>query len=367
MQTFRCQRCHHTVFFENTFCGACGARLAFDAFSLTMRAYAVDAQDQWVTLNGDGSRWRACLNDVRYQACNWAVPADSAHGLCQSCQLTAVIPPLNVGRHLTQWRALEAAKRRLLYSLLSLRLPVPDRQAQPVDGLVFHFKASLPGEPQVLTGHASGCITVNVAEADDAEREAIRTRLHEPYRTLLGHLRHETGHFYWDQLIARTGLHDQFRQVFGDERQDYGAALQRHYELGAPPDWSQRFISSYAAAHPWEDWAETFAHYLHIVDALDTVSHWQVAMLASPDDPSPTAGVRFESAATELRDFKRQLVQQWVTLATFLNSMGRSLGQGDLYPFVLPTAVLDKLAAVHGWVQQATGQHAPQPHTHGFC
>ncbi len=350
MQTFRCQRCGQTVFFENTQCGACGARLAFDAERLMMRAFEVTDQGPWRTLDDDRTAWRPCANDVKHGACNWAVPADSPHALCASCRLTAVIPPLHDGRHLQQWRALESAKRRLLYTLWSLGLPVPDRRERPTDGLVFHFKASPPQGPAVMTGHAQGCITVNVAEADDAEREAIRTRLREPYRTLLGHLRHEVGHFYWDRIVGDQGWHDVFRLVFGDERQDYGEALKRHYEQGPPADWSQRHVSSYAASHPWEDWAETFAHYLHIVDALDTASHWQAVMLATPDDPSPTQGVHFAPVATRMQDFRQQLVQQWVTLAMFLNSMGRSLGQGDLYPFVLPNAVLDKLTLVHSLV-----------------
>ena len=245
---------------------------------------------------------------------------------------------------------IELAKRRLASSLLALRLPLVPRSEDAEKGLAFDILTTLPGAAPVITGHASGVITLDACEADDATRELRRTSLREPYRTLLGHLRHEVGHFYWDRIVGDQGWHDVFRLVFGDERQDYGEALKRHYEQGPPADWSQRHVSSYAASHPWEDWAETFAHYLHIVDALDTASHWQAVMLATPDDPSPTQGVHFAPVATRMQDFRQQLVQQWVTLAMFLNSMGRSLGQGDLYPFVLPNAVLDKLTLVHSLV-----------------
>lgn len=360
MQTFRCQRCHQTVFFENTYCGACGARLAFDAASLSMQAFMVEPDGQWMTLNGDVAPWKACANDVWHQACNWAVPHSWGDSYCLSCRMTDVIPALDVPGNLTRWRVLEAAKRHLIFNLLQLGLPLPDRRMRPADGLVFQFKASWPGQPPVVTGHQHGCITISVDEADDVEREARRTRMNEPYRTPLGHLRHEVGHFYWTEIVDRGGWHDAFRQVFGDEREDYASALHRHHEHGPPADWSMRFISAYAASHPWEDWAETFAHYLHIVDALDTAAHWQAAMHPCEHSHGMSATVRFENARPRLRDFREQMFRQWLPLAMFLNSMGRSLGQGDLYPFVLHNPVIDKLSLVHTLVQQVQqtqGQH----------
>jgi hypothetical protein len=88
---------------------------------------------------------------------------------------------------------------------------------------------------------------------------------------LLGHFRHEVGHYFWDRLVA-TDPHqlEEFRVLFGDDRQDYGEALKRHYDEGAPANWQDTYISMYATMHPWEDFAETWAHYLHIVDTLET-------------------------------------------------------------------------------------------------
>ena len=51
---------------------------------------------------------------------------------------------------------------------------------------------------------------------------------------------------------------------------DYAAALSSHYQIGAPAGWEEDFITAYAASHPWEDWAETWAHYLQILDGLET-------------------------------------------------------------------------------------------------
>ena len=162
----------------------------------------------------------------------------------------------------------------------------------------------------MLTGHADGVITVNIAEADDAERERRRTAMHEPYRTLLGHMRHESGHYYWDRLIAGTPELDEFRSLFGDERADYAASLSTYYERGAPADWQERFVSAYASAHPWEDWAETWAHYLHMVDTLETAAACGLSLTprrrdepALPKMPEPVSP---QPAAVRASD--RQLV-----------------------------------------------------------
>ena len=132
-----------------------------------------------------------------------------------------MIPDLSLPENLSRWRALEAAKHRLFYTLFQLRLPV-ETQAESPAGLAFQFLADVgPGAPSVMTGHADGVITINLAEADDAERERRRQQMGELYRTLLGHFRHEIGHYYWDRLIANTPHLEEFRRIFGDERQDY--------------------------------------------------------------------------------------------------------------------------------------------------
>jgi hypothetical protein len=242
--------------------------------------------------------------------------------LCLSCQLTRTIP--DQPENLLRWQRLEAAKRRLVYTLLALDLPR--------DGLTFDFLVPQADQP-VLTGHARGVITINATEADDEARELARVNLNEPYRTLLGHFRHESGHYYFDQLVAPDP--HEFRHLFGDERQDYAEALQRHHENGPPPDWlEQGFISAYASSHPWEDWAETWAHYLHMVDTLETADAFGLKVQ------------RLQAEAGQQTAFHR-LLEGWVPLTLALNSLNRSMGLQDLYPFVLSQAAIDKLRFVH--------------------
>ena len=162
---------------------------------------------------------------------------------------------------------MEASKRRLIHQLDTLALPIEERSAGSPHGLAFDL-VYLPGEA-ALTGHLDGIITLDLCETDEQHRDALRRRLDEPFRTLIGHLRHEIGHHYWDYLVPPGGPLDAFRQLFGDERADYRAALTDHYLRGG--DWNRaRHITPYAGAHPLEDWAETFAHYLHIADATTT-------------------------------------------------------------------------------------------------
>jgi hypothetical protein len=216
------------------------------------------------------SQYRLCANYDRENVCNWAVRADDPEELCESCRLTRVIPDLGQRGHREAWYRLEVAKRRLVYGLQHLALPVASKAADPERGVAFELLADTT-EP-VLTGHSNGVITINVMEADDATREQRRVQLHEPYRTLLGHFRHEIGHYYWERLLAGSARLDAFRECFGDERADYAAALRQHYEQGPPTDWQERYVSTYASAHPWEDWAETWAHYLHMIDTLETAA-----------------------------------------------------------------------------------------------
>lgn len=357
MRTFQCERCGQTVFFENTRCEACGASLGFDPLNLTMRAFEVDEAGVWTHLGSPAGAWQPCHNYSTHSACNWMVAETEGSALCVSCRHTHVIPDLSRLDSLMLWARMEAAKRRLFYTLLALKLPIPSRAEAPENGLVFHFKEQLsPNEP-VMTGHAAGLITVNLAEADDVIREATRRQMGEPYRTLLGHFRHEIGHFYWDQLIPGSDWEEPVTTAFGDARQHYAEALKRHYEQGPPDDWATRYISSYAASHPWEDWAETWAHYLHISDALDTAAHWHVGFLAAQGEHSPAPEVLPGQERT--RSFRRRLTVEWMPLARFLNSMGRSLGQGDLYPFTMPDPVLDKLCLVHEIVTKRVQGDAP--------
>jgi hypothetical protein len=271
------------------------------------------------------------------------IPADSPDTLCRACQLTRTIPNLSTPDNRLYWYRLEMAKRRLLYTLAALGLDVPSRQADPEHGLEFEFLEDGEDGSRVMTGHDDGLITLNIAEADDAYREKVRSAMGEPFRTLLGHFRHETGHYYFSQLIESDPRWlKPFRKLFGDERADYGKALTAYYRDGAPADWQASTISAYATTHPWEDWAETWAHYLLIVDVLDTSTSYGLALL--PDDPSePTLTDRtpVEDASFE------NLMKRWFPLTYALNSLNRSLGMPDAYPFTLASPVMDKLRFVH--------------------
>jgi hypothetical protein len=188
-------------------------------------------------------------------------------------------------------------------------------------------------------------ITLNIAEADDAVREKRRFELGEPYRTLLGHFRHEIGHYYWDRLIKNSARIDGFRILFGDEREDYGKALERHYRQGAPADWQNRFVSAYASAHAWEDWAETWAHYLHMADTLETAIGCGLSLQPRrQDEPALTPDISTSAPRSAPFD---ALIERWAPLAYVLNNLNRGLGMPDAYPFVLPPVAIEKLRFVH--------------------
>ncbi len=247
-----------------------------------------------------------------------------------------------------RWRRIELAKRYMMRAIIRWGLPRPDRIEDPEKGLAFDFLSDgvspNGGGDIIKTGHENGLITLNVAEGDDAERERRRHSLGEPYRTLVGHFRHEVGHFYWDQLVQAHGRNEEFRELFGDEREDYAAALQRHYSEGPPPDWRVRFISAYASSHPWEDFAETWAHYLHMVDALETARSYGIDIRASFVPDKTKARINFKSYSAPSVE---RLVDAWVPLTIALNGVNRSMGQPDLYPFVLSEPVVKKLGYVH--------------------
>ena len=322
------------------------------------------SSELWRSLHPEaqGRLYRMCDNYAIENVCNWMVPADSPHRLCASCELTRVIPNLAPPDNRMFWYRLEAAKRRLLYTLAVLKLPIGPMQDGVDGGVAFEFLEDSPEGKRVLTGHDNGLITLNVAEADDAQREKARAQMHEPYRTLLGHFRHEIGHYYFDRLVDGTQWAQPFRDLFGDERADYGEALERHYREGPPADWMQTFISAYATTHPWEDWAETWAHYLHMVDTLDTALSCGLALV--PDDPrEPTLT---DSTPVEDAGFD-SLLKRWFPLTYVLNSLNRSLGMPDGYPFTLAPKVVDKLRFVHRVVsagvlpKEGAGTHPTGP------
>jgi len=349
MRLFKCQVCQQIVYFENTICERCSHKLGYLPHAVTLSALEPEG-DVWRALAAPEKTWRYCANAV-HGACNWLVDAGSTETLCLSCRHNRTIPDLGVPDYLNGWRKIETAKHRLFYSLVRLDLPLATRTENETVGLVFDVLADPPGEPRVMTGHDNGLITLALIEADDAHRERNRVQLHEPYRTLLGHFRHEIGHYFWDRLVDDGGRLDDFRALFGDDRQDYGQALQQHYSNGPPQNWQESFVSAYASTHPWEDFAETWAHYLHIVDTLEIAGSFGMSTR-----PALTRGDELDSDV-HFDPYRAagigQLVDSWMPLSVALNSLNRAMGQSDLYPFVLSAPMIDKLGFVHSLVQPA--------------
>ena len=310
--------------------------------------------DQWLlTIDGAGAaQYRRCANLETPAGCNWLVGKNEIEGnqrlVCIACRLNRTIPDLSLPENGVLWGRLEAAKRRLVSSLIALHLPVRSRVDQDAErGLAFDFLRSGAEGPHVLTGHAGGIITINIEEADNAARERIREELHEPYRTLLGHLRHEVGHYYWDRLVAGSPWLDDFRKLFGDEQQDYAAALQRNYQQGPPPGWEQQHVSAYASVHPWEDWAETWAHYLHMVDTLDTALSFGLDTRRLDLEIEPfRRDALFQPNHPGAKQFL-SFLNAWIELSAVMNELARSMGQPDLYPFALPRPAVAKLHFIH--------------------
>jgi hypothetical protein len=345
MKIFHCDHCGHLLFFESTSCVSCGHLVGYLPDLQLVTSLEPDGNDILRSVRPEAWKagYRLCANQAIEGTCNWVVPVDDGGPLCASCRITRVIPNLGNPGSAAAWSRLEGAKRRLLFTLMELGLPVPSRTDDPEHGLAFEFLADPePGGPPLLTGHANGVITVNIAEADDAERERRREAMGEPYRTLLGHMRHESGHYYWDRCIRGTTSElDEFRSIFGDERADYNAALASYYQNGAPAGWQEQCVSAYATAHPWEDWAETWAHYLHMVDTIETAAASGLSLKPRRVDEPTLAGVPYP-VSPHPATFDR-LIESWFPLTYILNNLNRGLGLCDAYPFVLSQAVIAKL------------------------
>lgn len=346
MKLFECQHCGQLLYFENTRCESCERRLGYLPALETVTAVEPDGE-VWRTLAERKGRYRFCAN-AEHDTCNWLIGAKNPEPYCAACRHNRTIPDLNNPENVARWRKIETAKHRLFYTILKLRLPLITRKDNPEDGLAFDFLSDTPAPGHmaapVTTGHANGVITLNIAEADDVERERQRTSMGEPYRTLLGHFRHEIAHYYWDQLIANSRWIDEFRKIFGDERDDYGAALQRHYANGPPADWPQNYVTSYASAHPWEDFAETWAHYFHMVDTLETARAFGLSVNPKVSKgPDLATKIDFDPHNSTME----RIIESWLPLTFAVNSINRSMGLTDLYPFVLPPPVIVKLTFLH--------------------
>ncbi|MCB1390123.1 MAG: putative zinc-binding metallopeptidase [Rhodobacteraceae bacterium] len=327
MRRFQCPSCGHEVFFASTVCLSCGISLV----------YSPGKGFQPSTGGAVHCANRAAI------ACNWAAEVGE---LCLSCCHTTMVPDPSVDGNTERWSRIEAAKRPVIRALHHLRLPLADAQGRPAPVFELKGDSADPAEPRVLTGHDNGTITLNIAEADDSERERMRKAMREPYRTLSGHLRHEVAHHYWDVLAAADPVRlDALRAAFGDDRRDYGAALQAHYRNGPPDDWAGRYISAYASSHPWEDFAETWAHVLHLLDGLETARAFGLVPADLPDDLPGLARLPMQ-----------RLAEVWIALSVALNAVNQAMGHETFYPFVLNPPVIDKMEAVRRLLPVAAGQ-----------
>jgi hypothetical protein len=355
--------CTAPVFFLNSECLSCHTALGYEPgiaqlVPLQASSYDRSITAQWRIVGSHASArlYHRCANFERAAGCNWLRPVDMAlaegdNGLCIACSLNRTIPDQTDARNQLLWQRIEVAKRTLVSQLLGLGLPVNSLSRSPWQdaqrGMAFDFLQSAPDQFNVVTGHAHGVITLNIEEADDVMREQARAALHEPSRTLLGHLRHEVAHYYWDRLVLGSAWLAPWRIVFGDERTDYASALQKHYTQGPAPNWAMRHVSAYASSHPWEDWAETWAHYLHMRDGMDTARSFG---LTASDVEIHTQPFGMDAlwwpqapGAQAFLDF----INDWLRVTRVLNELAHSLGEKDFYPFVLPHAALPKLQLVH--------------------
>ncbi|MEX0740418.1 MAG: putative zinc-binding metallopeptidase [Pseudohongiella sp.] len=361
----QCQ-CGQLLFFDNSVCLRCGAAVAYQpnlgqVKSLELADGQNTGDEQWYIQGEDKNTRRSyarCANLHSPAQCNWLITDVRTGNLCTACALNITIPDLSQADNADYWQACEGAKRQLIAQLIMLGLPVNNRTIDPYRGLGFELLRWQQGEPPVMTGHEDGVITLDIMEADPAHREQLRQQMHEPYRTLLGHFRHESGHYYWDLLVQDTPWLSAYREFFGDERLDYSFALQQHYQNGPPANWQINYISSYAASHPWEDWAETWAHYLHMTDTLNAAAQFGINAdtitiqtdAFTLDQIADCSFVRGNADDKTYAETFLQMVNDWVRLSSVLNVLARSMGQPDSYPFVLTVASLRKLFLVHGVV-----------------
>lgn len=353
MKTFNCV-CGELTFFENVTCVVCGRELGFLQDVLSLSSLEPAGNGLFTASDGRHTKhlYKKCQNYAKESVCNWMIPLGASTGqkndaFCISCRLNQTIPDLSRKQNHVLWLRMETAKRRLVYSLLHFKLPVANKEDDPEQGLAFAFledqmkpDASISN---VQTGHNSGLITLNIAEADDSIREKVRRAMGEPQRTLLGHFRHEIGHYYWDRLVRGGKFIERYRSLFGNEEANYKEALKTYYSTGPQANWQDSYISAYATAHSWEDWAESWAHYMHIQDTLEVANDF--GLVGKPVHLDPNDVGRKSWLTSDQLTFEG-IIRAWTELTIALNSINRCMGLSDAYPFVLSPAVINKLGFI---------------------
>jgi hypothetical protein len=339
MKLYTCTNCKNPLYFENSTCLQCSHPVGFEAGKFNLLALDNNTNG-YSPVNNKNELYRFCSNAI-HGTCNWLIPVSQSSQFCMACELNRTIPTLDTDKNSEKWKRIEIAKHRLVYSLLRLRLPVNAKKtAIETGGIAFDFMADTSPTERVMTGHDNGVITLNIEEADEGELTRHKLDLGERYRTLLGHFRHEIGHYYWDVLIKNSGHLEKFRKLFGKEEKDYTQALDLYYKTETQSNWNEFFISPYASSHAWEDWAESWAHYMHMMDTLETAWSFGIGinrkeMLAVMNNDPYTIS-NFDD-----------IVNMWFPLTFAVNSLNRSMGHADFYPFIISPTVIEKLRFIH--------------------
>ncbi|ASV30599.1 zinc-binding metallopeptidase family protein [Maribacter cobaltidurans] len=352
MKLFQCSNCNNTLAFENNICVSCEHFLGYSSY-----------YNQMVPLPPTHSRWKVpSLGEEEYiycsnnslGTCNWLIPSNEPSGFCLACSLNRTIPDLGKPENVQKWKSIEFAKHRLVYQLLRLRLPIVSKTVDPENGLCFDFLSREDMDKAsngIKTGHANGVITILISEADAVVREQVKQEMEERYRTLLGHFRHEVGHYFWDRLVWPDQNNLQgFRNIFGDETISYTESLQTYYNEGPKQNWQGSYISKYASSHPWEDWAETWSHYLHLMDALETANSFGLSLNPRLNGSHKlTLDANFDPYLEN--DFNK-ILDSGIPLLYAMNSMNRSMGEEDPYPFIISDPVKTKLEFIHNLLKR---------------
>jgi hypothetical protein len=352
MKLYTCSHCHNLLYFENNVCLNCDHMVGFDAAALALITLDGKNGNEYYNIANKKDIYRFCENAV-HGTCNWLVPASQAFPFCQACELNRTIPSLTENDNLKRWKLIEVAKHRLVYSLLRLHLPVEAKKDNEETGIAFDFMADGSSKEKIMTGHDNGTITLNIEEADEAERVRHKLDLGEKYRTLLGHFRHEIGHYYWEVIIKNSSSIKKFRQLFGDEQKDYAKALETYYKNGVPANWADHFISPYATSHAWEDWAESWAHYLHMMDTLETAYAFGIRINPKKAADEQDLQINITSDPYSIANFD-EIIKMWLPLTFAVNSLNRSMGHPDFYPFIISSPVIEKLKFIHEEIRKAT-------------
>ncbi len=343
MKLYTCDKCNNLIYFENHICVSCGYTLGFDPETLNLIALTTIGNGIFTDVS-HSLQFRFCKN-AHYGTCNWLIPIQYANTFCLGCLLNRTIPTLHA-ENLQRWKRIEIAKHRLLYSLLRLNLPISAKVDSNSNGIAFDFLADVSREKRILTGHDNGVITLNIEEAHEADRVRNKLDLGEKYRTLLGHFRHEIGHYYWDVLIKNSNKLNQFRQLFGNENLDYAEAIKTYYTKEASATWPNHFISQYATSHPWEDWAESWAHYMHVMDTLETAYYFGLRVNPGKQTGAKNLPAEISRDPYTIDNFS-EIIENWLPLTFAVNSLNRSMGHPDFYPFFIAPYVIEKLQFIH--------------------